>query len=367
LRAHPIKTGKPGGEMPKCVPLKPGLLLHPPVAFFGAQCFSAMNSMKKILLVHGDQTTSRTLTLLLTGVGYHVRSYAEPDAAIEAVRVEGFDLTLVADSVQRTGGPGFVEALKALRPDMAVLLLVDQLGLAPVLESIRLSVTDVLAPGDDWTLVLRRVNAILRPGEMDFSPAITPVVRVGLEAVQSGGRGASPKAGSEENRWEAEFRLREKEMELRLGQIRLEREKREVQEEMELLREQEANLRTYEERLRAMGEVAADGQVPKIFVPVSREPPQREGSLAEEWARVDREADTLQAERRNFNDEKLVLKEEFVRLRALEEELRQREENLAARAVQPAVPQVEAAPPVRSSFSQSPFKAVRAIFTNSRQ
>jgi prefoldin subunit 5 len=156
-------------------------------------------------------------------------------------------------------------------------------------------------------------------------------------------------------------------MELRLGQIRLEREKRELQEEMELLREQEANLRTYEERLRAMGEAAGDGQVPKIFVPVSREAPQRNGSLADAWARVDRETDTLQAERRNFNDEKLVLKEEFVRLRALEEELRQREENLAARAVQPAVPQVQAAPPVRSSFSQAPLKAVRAIFTNSRQ
>ena len=60
---------------------------------------------------------------------------------------------------------GLIEALKKLQPSLAVLLLVNQLELPSVIKGIRVAVTDVLAPGNDWALVLQRVNAILRPGQ----------------------------------------------------------------------------------------------------------------------------------------------------------------------------------------------------------
>ena len=88
-----------------------------------------MNFVKKILLVHGDANSRRTLTLLLAGAGYDVRPCGQPEVALEAARSEWFDLSLVADPLPEMSSFGLIEELKKLQPSVAVLLLVKQLEL----------------------------------------------------------------------------------------------------------------------------------------------------------------------------------------------------------------------------------------------
>ena len=144
-----------------------------------------MNFVKKILLVHGDSNSRRTLTLLLAGAGYDVRPCEQPEAALEAARSEWFDLSLVADPLSEMSSFDFIEELKKLQPSVAVLLLVNQLELPSVIKGIRLAVTDVLAPDGDWKLVIQRVNAILRPGETAAPVDLTSEELAEVEAILS--------------------------------------------------------------------------------------------------------------------------------------------------------------------------------------
>ena len=445
-----------------------------------------MNSVKKVLLVHGDQAASRTLTLLLAGAGYYVRSCAQPDAAIEAARGEWFDLSLVADPLPEMSSFGIIEALKKLQPSMAVLLLVNQLELPSVIKGIRLAVTDVLAPGADWALVLQRVNAILRPGRPASSGDVTPEELAGVEAILAGAGGDFADAGSagdwraesvrlarqrdslkslterlaqEKTALEAELkkqlaqqadaarqrteltelrgereivaaaqaavdgkaravadarealareraalaaerahgrpddevqrlktaealneerqslenqrsdlrveevRLREEVAKVRQGQLRLDLDRRQLQEDLDLLREQEANLRAYEERLRAMGAAAEADRVHSAAPRPSHDPFKRDAPLQAAWTRLDRAMDMLEAERRSFTGEKIILKEELARLKAEGEALQQKEQALEAREAQLAAPATDADPP-RASSKHAPFKA---IFANTKK
>jgi len=460
-----------------------------------------MNSVKKVLLVHGDPAASRTLTLLLAGAGCYVRSCAQPDAALEAAHGEWFDLALVADPLPEMSSFGFIEALKKLQPSVAVLLLVNQLELPAVIKGIRVAITDVLAPGGDWALVLHRVNAILQPDRPSLPGGATPAQLAEVEAILSGADGetadaASPGAGhgggandlraevvrlarqrdslksmmerlaQEKTALEAELRkqlmlqtdaarqrtelaevrsereivaaaqaavdekaravtearealarerealaaeraqgrpkgevqrlktaealsderqvlenkradlraeevrLREEAVKVRLGQVRLDIDRRRLQEEMELLRVQETNLRAYEQRLRIMGTEAEAERVQSAAPRLSRDPFQRDAKLEATWTRLNRAMDMLEAERRNFSGEKLVLKEEFAQLKAMQGALQRREqilENREAQVVAPACSPPAEAVPVRTSFTHAPFQAAKAMFTSSRK
>jgi DNA-binding response OmpR family regulator len=464
-----------------------------------------MNSVKKVLLVHGDPSASRTLTLLLAGAGCYVRPCAQPEAALEAAHGEWFDLALVADPLPEMSSFGFIEALKKLQPSLAVLLLVNQLELPAVIKGIRVAVTDVLAPDGDWALVLQRVNAILGLDRPSLSGETTPAQLAEVEAILSAAGGAGAEAAilgegrggaandgrtelarlarqrdslksmverlaQEKTVLEAELKkqrvqqtdavrqqteqaqvksereivaaaqaavdekaravaearealarerselaaeraqgrpqgevhrlktaealsderqalenqrtdlradevcLREEAAKVRQGQVRLDIDRRQLQEAFELLREQETNLRAYEQRLRAMGEEAEAARVQSAAPRQSRDPFQRDATLEAAWTRLNRAMDMLEAERRNFTSEKLVLKEELAQLKAMQTALRQREEMLEAREAQltapPAgLPAGPVADPVssRASFTRTPFKAARAIFSNSKK
>jgi DNA-binding response OmpR family regulator len=146
-----------------------------------------MNFVKKILLVHGDTKTRRTLTVLLAGAGYDVRPCGRAEVALETAHSEWFDLSLVADPLPEMSSFSFIEALKKLQPSVPVLLLVNQLELPSVIKGIRLAVADVLAPGGDWALVMERVNAILRPGETPAQLELTPEELAEVETILAKG------------------------------------------------------------------------------------------------------------------------------------------------------------------------------------
>jgi DNA-binding response OmpR family regulator len=452
-----------------------------------------MNFVKKILLVHGDAKARRTLTLLLAGTGYDVRPCARPDLALDAARSEWFDLSLVADPLPEMSSFGFVEALKKLQPSVPVLLLVNQLELPSVIKGIRLAVSDVLAPDNDWALVMQRVNALLRPSDSAAPVDLTPVELAEVEAilakVSGGAAGSNPpvaelpsqpeamraelqrlthdrddfkktaeRLAQEKTSLEAEVkaqlarhadvarleadlgelrserevvaaaqaavdekaralaaareelareraalaaeraqglpagdakrlksteelarereivedlrldlraedvRLREEAAKVRQTQSRLESERQQLQDDMELLREQETNLRAYEQRLRSLPAEAEAARVLRAAPRPSRDPFLRDPSLDEAWNKVNRALDLLEAERRNFTDEKLALKESMARLAQKEEQLQQKEATLAEHERR-----LNAPGEARPSFTHQPFKAAKAIFVSGKK
>jgi DNA-binding response OmpR family regulator len=448
-----------------------------------------MNFVKKILLAHGDEKTRRTLTLLLAGVGYDVRPCGRAEAALEAAHSEWFDLALLANPLSEVNPVEFVNALRKLQPRIPVLLLVDQLELPSVIQGIRLAVTDVLAPGGDWTHVMRRIHALLRPSETAGAGDLTPEELAEVEAIlakfdasleaptpapagppaapdplreelqrltrerddikQTAERLAREKADLEAElkaqwarhadaaRAEAELtalrnereivaaaqaavdekaralaaareelnrertalaaerarppapadaapppgpeelardrglledlrldlqneaaRLREEGTALREGQAALAADRQRLEEDLNLLRQQEDNLRAYEQRLRQPVAPPVEPEpepVARAWPRLSREPFQREPSADEAWSKLNRAMDRLEAERRNFTDEKLVLKEERARIQEQEARLQE----LAA-ALEERERQLNAAP-ARPSFTHTPFRAAKAM------
>ncbi len=448
-----------------------------------------MNFVKKILLVHGDEKTRRTLTLLLAGAGYDVRPCGPSESALDAARGEWFDLALVADSRPAISPVNFINALRKLQPRVPVLLLVNQLELPSVIEGIRLAVTDVLAPGGDLTPVVQRVNALLRPSEAPVPADLTPeelaevesilakfddgtadpfptpagptpptdalreqlqrltrerddfqktaerlaqektaleaelkaqlarhadaarletelttlrneceVVAAAQAAVDDKARAlaatreelsreraalaaerAQPSpAGKVEHRETLEqlaherglledlrldlraedVRLGEAAARLREGEAALAAERQRLEEDLQLLRDEEANLRTYELRLRNQPVEAEAGPAtaPHSGPRPSREPFQRDPSLDEAWDKLNRGMDMLEAERRNFTDEKLVLKEEKARMQEWATRLEELEAGLAERERQLNAPR-----PPRPSITHAPFRAAKAM------
>jgi myosin heavy subunit len=159
-----------------------------------------------------------------------------------------------------------------------------------------------------------------------------------------------------------EVRLREEAVQVRQGQIRLEMDRRQLQEDMDLLRQQEANLQSYEQRLRAMGEAAEAERVQSAAPRPSRDPFQRDATLEAAWTRLDRAMDMLEAERRNFSGEKLIVKEELERLKAKEEALLRREQAVEAQLGPDAGRELP-----RASIPQGRLRAAKAIFASGKK
>ncbi len=111
-----------------------------------------------------------------------------------------------------------------------------------------------------------------------------------------------------------DVRIREEAVRLQQAQARFETERRQLEEDMELFKEQEANLRAYEQRLRTLTAQVETQRVTRAAPRPSRDPFARDPSLDDAWNKVNRATDLLEAERRSFNDERLVLVEEKKRL-----------------------------------------------------
>jgi CheY-like chemotaxis protein len=119
---------------------------------------------------------------------------------------------------------------------------------------------------------------------------------------------------------------------IRQESLQLARERRRWHEDLEVIRAQETNLRAYEGRLREMQSaleterVRVSGQaVPGRVLPTDA----NEHALREAWTKIQRTGELLEAERKNFLDDRLHLREQEKDLRRLEAKVRDREIRLA--------------------------------------
>ncbi len=151
-----------------------------------------------------------------------------------------------------------------------------------------------------------------------------------------------------------EVRMHEEAQNMQQMQTRLDAQREQLDEDLELLKEQETNLRSYEQRLRSLTAEVEVTRVQRAAPRPSRDPFVRDPSLDEAWNKVNRATDLLEAERRSFNDERLVLVEEKKRIEEWKARLEQIEAQLNAAAANAGA---------RPLFTREPFKAAKAMFT----
>ncbi len=129
---------------------------------------------RRVLVVHAEARARRRLLLVLVESGYDVRGFATVEAALNAARMEWFDLALVDYALPGGEGFGFTRTLRQVQPTLPVVMLLPSLELPLIIEGIRLGLTDVLPAEEDPRPVLRRVNALLRPGTATTADDLTP-------------------------------------------------------------------------------------------------------------------------------------------------------------------------------------------------
>lgn len=173
-------------------------------------------------------------------------------------------------------------------------------------------------------------------------------------------------------------RLSSDAMRVRQESLQLVREKRRWHEDLEMIRAQEDNLRTYEGRLREMQAVLETERVKWTGGPMGAvrvQDDSNERAMREAWAKIQRTGEILEAERKNFLDDRLNLREQEQVIKQREEQVRDREirlsmkENAALRvaAVEPPpspVSRLTNAPMTAiKSFTRAPLDAVRLAFS----
>jgi DNA-binding NarL/FixJ family response regulator len=145
--------------------------------------------------------------------------------------------------------------------------------------------------------------------------------------------------------------------------LQLAREKRRWHEDLDLIRAQETNLRAYECRLREMQAQLEAERVRLGGGAVPAQAARDEQTLREAWAKLQRASEILEAERKNFLDDRLNLREEAKAIRQREEKVRDREIKQSLR--EKSSPPV-AVPPAKAKglkkLTRAPFEAVRLAF-----
>ena len=163
-------------------------------------------------------------------------------------------------------------------------------------------------------------------------------------------------------------RLQTETSKLQQERMQLALERRRWHEDLDLLRQQEANLGSYEKRLREMqGQLEADRVVLSStnMKPASRSPFTDDAALREAWAKLQRASEILETERSHFREDKLALRDWEKTVKNREEGLSAREARIAAQeqrlreAFRPVNAPVPA--PTMRSFTRAPFSTAKAV------
>lgn len=305
-----------------------------------------MKLVKKLLVVHADPIIRRRLHLSLADAGYDVRAFAAPGAALSCAQAEWFDLALVDQELPGTDGFAFLDELKKVQPTLPLVLLVAMLELPLIIRGIRFGLTDVIPVDRDPRPVLRRVDALLRPGQVtgadeELTPADLEAVERVLAQVE-----ASDRDRAEDSReTQAIAALRDEllaaakaraDLETKLE--RAEHEKRALQAELRTLLAQNADQEKLQDELAALQtqrDMAARAQ--QAIDDKARK-------LADTRAEIAAERSALEAERarlaaatpspvtRPASPAEHELAQERLRLAAIREDLREEEDRLQQEA-----------------------------------
>ena len=125
--------------------------------------------MATIALVDDDKNILESVTMLLEQEGYHVRAYSDGAAALSALTATPPDLAILDIKMPRMDG---LELLRRLRQhaDVPVIFLTSKDEEIDELMGLNAGADDYIRKPFSQRLLLERVRAVLRRGEMHKAP-----------------------------------------------------------------------------------------------------------------------------------------------------------------------------------------------------
>jgi len=172
---------------------------------------------------------------------------------------------------------------------------------------------------------------------------------------------------------EQEDRLAEETARFREESTRFAQERRRWHEDLDVFRSQEENLRAYEERLRKIQlQLEADRVLwcSTHARPSPSSPFTDDAALKDAWSKLQRATELLEAERANFKDDRLAMQDHHRAVKRREEQVRDREIQLALREkTLNELPPPPPPPPPASlkNFTRAPMEMARAVFGSGKK
>jgi DNA-binding response OmpR family regulator len=114
-----------------------------------------------ILVVDDEPKLSRSLALILQRAGYVVSTAASAGEALQLLQAGAFDLVFLDIKLPDQSGVHLLSQIRALYPDMPVLMLTAHASLETAIEAVRAGARDYLLKPIDPEAILGRVRKVL--------------------------------------------------------------------------------------------------------------------------------------------------------------------------------------------------------------
>ena len=139
---------------------------------------------RDILLVDDDEAFRLVLARALSRRGLAVRQAADGAAAWELARTQPPEAAVVDLRMPGESGLVLIERLKALRPDMRILLLTGYASIATAVEAIKLGATHYLVKPAEVDAILAALQRDAGDAGVEPAEAPLPVKRLEWEHIQ---------------------------------------------------------------------------------------------------------------------------------------------------------------------------------------
>ncbi|WP_370263567.1 PAS domain S-box protein [Limnobacter sp.] len=103
-----------------------------------------MLDQTRLLLVDDERPQLEALSSLLQDAGFGVRAYPDPEQALEALRVEAFDLLLTDLRLPGMSGLDLVQQAKAIDPDLCAVLMTGHGSIQTAVDAMKVGVLDYI-------------------------------------------------------------------------------------------------------------------------------------------------------------------------------------------------------------------------------
>ncbi|MCK4411275.1 response regulator, partial [Candidatus Bipolaricaulota bacterium] len=122
---------------------------------------SVMDEKPDILIIEDDESTRKTLTVVLGKKGYGTETASTGKEALERAKKQSFDVTLLDIRLPDMDGMELVAPLKELHPDLAVIVITGYASLETALQALKEGAADYITKPLDMEKVLEAIGEAL--------------------------------------------------------------------------------------------------------------------------------------------------------------------------------------------------------------
>ena len=120
-----------------------------------------MDEKPDILIIEDDESTRKTLTVVLGKKGYGTETASTGKEALERAKKQSFDVTLLDIRLPDMDGMELVAPLKELHPDLAVIVITGYASLETALQALKEGAADYITKPLDMEKVLEAIGEAL--------------------------------------------------------------------------------------------------------------------------------------------------------------------------------------------------------------